>query len=134
MLFALGAAALARFDAGAELGASELEVGAGETRNDTRRREANVGAINAMADTRNLISDILLPKTGVRAGVARFSARVTGGDALDVHRVVRGRMYRMGFEHLCDIAHGDPFIEESQRLRTAGGFFSSKRRAGAIAR
>jgi hypothetical protein len=89
MLLAFGAATLARFNAGPELGASELEVGAGETRNDTPGREANIGAIDAMADARDLIGDILFAETSVRAGVARFRARVTRGDALDINGVIR---------------------------------------------
>jgi hypothetical protein len=134
MFFAFGAATFTCFEAGTELGARELEVRPGEAGNDAPGGKTNIGAIDAMANARDQLGDVLFAETRVRAGVARFRARVTCGDALNVNGVIRRWIYRMGFEHLFDVAHGDPPLIKSQPIRVAGGFFNSKRRAGAIAR
>ncbi|MBA3883015.1 MAG: hypothetical protein H0X73_09970 [Chthoniobacterales bacterium] len=89
VLLALCAAALAGLDAGAELRAGELKIGAGETRDDPRGNEANVGAIRAVADASHHLADVLLAEAGIGAGVARFGAGITGSDALDVGGVIR---------------------------------------------
>ena len=83
------AAGFASLDASPQLRAGKLEVCAREARNDARRREANVRAIIAIADAIHHMRDILLPEARVGTGVARFRAGVAGGDALDIHRVIR---------------------------------------------
>src|SRR3954447_17179480 len=62
-----------------------------------------------MTDARHHLGYALFAETGVGAGVAGFSAGVTGRDALDGDGVVRGRIYRVAFEHLSDVAHGRSF-------------------------
>ena len=86
---AFGAATVAGFDASAELRASQFEISAGEARDDPPGSEANIRAIDAVADALNLFRDVLFAEARVGAGVAGFRARVTGGDAFDVNGVVR---------------------------------------------
>src|SRR4051812_40982733 len=74
VLLAFRAATLARFNAGAELGARQFEIGPGKTRDDAAGGETHVRAINAIADATDLFGDVLLAETGVGAGVARLSA------------------------------------------------------------
>ena len=89
VLFAFGATALARFDAGAKLGPGELKIGAGEARDDAGGHQTNIRAICAMADARDHGGDIFFPEAGIGAGVTRFGAGITSRDALDIDRVVR---------------------------------------------
>jgi hypothetical protein len=89
VLLAFGAATFAGFDAGAQLGARQFEIGAGKTRDDAAGGETHVRAIDAIADATDVFGDVLLAETGVGAGVAGFRARVTSGDAFDINGVVR---------------------------------------------
>ncbi len=88
MLLAFGAAAFARLDAGAQLGSGQFEISAGEARDDTRRGQADIGAIVAIANALHHLRHLLLAQTRVGAGVARFRARITSGDVFDVGRVI----------------------------------------------
>jgi hypothetical protein len=89
VISARGAGDLARFDAGAQLCARESFVGAREAGNDPRGRETDIGAVVAIADATDHLGDVRLGETRIRAGVARFGARVTGGDALDRDGAIR---------------------------------------------
>ena len=89
MFFADGAAALASLDAGVELRTRKFEVGAGEARDDARGGQADVGAINVIANALHQLRHVLLAQAGIGTGVARFSASVAGRDALDVNGVIR---------------------------------------------
>lgn len=100
-----GAAAFARLPAGAKLRARQFEVGAGETRDDPRCRQADIGAIVAFANASHHLGHIFLAEAGISAGIARFRAGVAGGNALDIYRVIRRWIHRVGFEHLFDVTH-----------------------------
>lgn len=89
VLLAFRAATAAGFDAGAQLGARQFEVGAGEARDDAAGGKTDVRAIDAVADALDLVGDVLLAEARIGAGVAGFRAGVTGGDAFDVSGVVR---------------------------------------------
>jgi hypothetical protein len=89
VLFAFGAATVARLEAGAELRAGQFEIGAGEAGDDSPGGETDVGAIDAVADALDLVGDDLFAESCIGAGVARFRTRVTGRDALDGNGVVR---------------------------------------------
>ena len=115
VFFADGAAAFAGLDAGAELRAGELEIGPGEAGDDARRRKADIGAIVAIANALHHLGDVLLAEAGISAGVARFRARITGGDAFDRRGVIRRWVYRVGLEHLFDVTHGKVFLSFPQR-------------------
>jgi hypothetical protein len=83
------AANLTSLDARSQLSAREFEISTGKARNDARCGEANIRAIIAIANTINQLRDLLLTETGVSAGVARFRARIAGGDAFNYLRVIR---------------------------------------------
>ncbi len=89
MLPALRTAGAAGLDAGAELRARERFIRASETRNDPCSGEADIGAIVAIPDALHHRGHVFFAQTRVRAGVARFETRVTGGDALDRDHMVR---------------------------------------------
>lgn len=95
MFFALRATTLARFQAGAKLGARQFEIGPGKARDNASGSEADIRAVDAMADASNHLGDILLSETGVGASIASFGAGITGGDAFDAYRVVRRRIDRV---------------------------------------
>src|SRR5437868_1794463 len=64
------AANFASLDAGSELRARKLEVGAGETGDDTRRGQAHVRAIIAIADALGHLRHIPFAEAGISAGIA----------------------------------------------------------------
>jgi hypothetical protein len=105
MAFADRAADLASLDTGAQLRASQFEVRARKTRNDACRGQANISAIIAIADALDYLRDLFFAEAGVGAGIAGFGAGIAGGNALDVNRVIRGRIHGMRVEHLFDVAH-----------------------------
>jgi hypothetical protein len=102
---AFGAATFARLDAGPELRASEFEIRAGETGDDSRRGQAYIGAIIAVANASDHLRHLFFRQAGVGAGIASFRTGIKGGDAFDVYRVIRGRIHGMGLEHFLDVAH-----------------------------
>ena len=83
------AAAFAGLNARAQLCAGELEIGAGEARDDTRSDKANVRTVIAIANALHQLGHVLLAETRIGAGVARLGAGIAGGDALDVNRMIR---------------------------------------------
>ena len=99
------AADFAGLDAGSQLRAAQDLVRRSQARHQFRGGQANVRAIIAIADALDDLRHIFLTETGVRAGIARFRARIAGRDAFDVNRVVGGRIHGMRFEHLFDVAH-----------------------------
>ncbi len=89
VLLANRAATFARLNAGAQLRARELEIGARETGNDARCGQTDIRAIVAIANALHHFRHIFLAETGIGARVARFRAGITRGDAFDINRVIR---------------------------------------------
>ena len=89
VLFAQRAAHLAGFNAGPELGAGKFEIGPGKAGHDPARDQADIRAIGAIANALNHFTDVVFAEAGVGAGVARFGAGITGGDAFNHGGVVR---------------------------------------------
>ena len=89
VLFAHRPADLTGLNAGPELGAGKLEIGPGKARHDPSRGQADIRTIGAIADALDQFAHVFLAEAGIGAGVARFSAGITGGDAFNHGGVIR---------------------------------------------
>jgi hypothetical protein len=103
--FADCAADFARLNASPQLCASQFEIGTGEARDDARGRQADIGVIIAIANTRDQLRHVCFGEAGIGAGVAGFRAGIAGRDAFDVNCVIGRRIHRVRLEHLFDVAH-----------------------------
>ena len=89
VLFADGGAALACFDARAQLRTRKLEISAGKSRDNTSRGEANIRTIIAIANALHHFADVRFAQAGIGAGVACFRAGIGRGDAFDRFPMIR---------------------------------------------
>jgi hypothetical protein len=76
--FADCAADFARLNASPQLCASQFEIGTGEARDDARGRQADIGVIIAIANTRDQLRHVCFGEAGIGAGVAGFRAGIAG--------------------------------------------------------
>ena len=81
-------AVLAGSDARPEEIAHELLVRRGNPRDDLGRGEADICTIHVLADAGDLMGDVVLGETGIRARVARLMAGIARCDAFHRFRVI----------------------------------------------